>query len=143
MEALKSFQIVLCILLGLNLSFGQTETKDSTRIYQFPDKFAEFPDGAAKLRRYLAKHIVYPSNALEMGLQGKCYASFVITDNGQVTNVTLKKGVPNCPECDMEAIRVIKLMPKWTPALVNGKPVNSIFNLPITFIIKQSKKKSR
>jgi protein TonB len=47
--------------------------------------------------------------------------------------VTVQRGVPDCPACDKEAIRVVMLMPKWTPAKIGGKPVKSVFSLPIKF----------
>ena len=84
-------------------------------------------------KRYLAENIKYPQTAVEMGLEGKCYLQFVVSENGYISNVRVKKGVTDCPECDQEAIRVVKSMPKWTPGKVNGKAVNSTFSLPVSF----------
>ena len=85
------------------------------------------------MKRYLAENIKYPQTAVEMGLEGKCYLQFVVSENGYISNVRVKKGVTDCPECDQEAIRVVKSMPKWTPGKVNGKAVNSTFSLPVSF----------
>jgi hypothetical protein len=46
------------------------------------------------------------------------------------TKVT--KGVPDCPECDVEYVRVIQEMPNWIPGKMDGKSVNSVFHLPIS-----------
>jgi protein TonB len=40
------------------------------------------------------------------------------------------------PECDAEAIRVVKKMPKWKPGKQMGKPVRCYFNLPIRFTLQ-------
>jgi hypothetical protein len=37
------------------------------------------------------------------------------------------------PECDAEAVRVIKAMPKWTPGFQECKPIRVWFTLPINF----------
>ena len=91
--------------------------------------------------RFLAENIVYPDEALELGIQGKCYARFVVTKKGNVSNVEIIKGVEYCPEGDAEVIRVLKMMPKWKPARNNGKKVNSYYNIPISFIATSSGKR--
>ena len=107
--------------------------KEEPVIYEIVDENAEPPGGMAALKRYLAENIQYPQTAVEMGLEGKCYLQFVVSENGYISNVKVKKGVQDCPECDKEAIRVLKGMPKWTPGKINGKAVNSTFSLPVSF----------
>ncbi|HRP54060.1 MAG TPA: TonB family protein [Fluviicola sp.] len=102
-------------------------------IYDIVDEQAEFPGGRAALMKYLSENIKYPQVAQEMGIQGKCYLSFIVSENGYISNVNVKKGVTDCPECDAEAVRVVKSMPKWTPGKVNGKTVNQKYSLPVTF----------
>jgi protein TonB len=57
----------------------------------------------------------------------------IIQKDGSISNVSVLRGAPDCPECDKEAVWVIKSMPNWVPAKVNGQPVNSYFNLPVRF----------
>jgi periplasmic protein TonB len=102
-------------------------------IYDVVDEPADFPGGSAALKKYIADNLKYPDTAKENGLEGKCYLQFIVSLDGHVSNVKLKKGVPNCPECDKEAIRIVKSMPKWTPGKINGKAVNSIYTLPVLF----------
>ena len=105
------------------------EKVDNT-IYAFTDEPAVFN---GDVKKYLAENIKYPQTAIELGLEGKCYLQFVVSANGNISNVDVKRGVPDCKECDEEAVRVVKRMPKWTPAKNAGKPVNSTFNLPVSF----------
>lgn len=97
---------------------------------------AVFPGGIKALNEFLTKNLRYPERALEVGLQGKVVLRFVVEKNGSVQNVEVIKGVPNCKDFDNEAIRVIKKMPKWTPAYHNGKYVRSYYVLPVNFQIK-------
>lgn len=108
------------------------EEKDIYEIVAVP---AEFPGGINEMRKFLQEHLNYPAVAQEKGLQGKCYVRFVVSENGKISNVVVKKGVPDCPECDTEAVRVIKLMPNWKPGEIAGKPVNSFYTLPIKFTL--------
>ena len=101
----------------------------------YPDEPAAFPGGMSALKKYLADSLVYPKEALELKIEGKCITQFVVTDQGAVSNPILKRGMPDCPECDAEALRLVKSMPKWKPAMLNGKAIESTFNLPISFKI--------
>lgn len=97
------------------------------------DEPAEFPGGMDKLRPYLRDKINYPQIAIELNLQGKCFTKFVVSKTGEISDVSVERGVPDCKECDKEAVRVIKGMPRWTPGKSKGRPVNSYFHLPVTF----------
>jgi protein TonB len=102
-------------------------------IYEIVDEYAEFPGGINALRKYLRDNLVYPASAKEQGIQGKCFLKFVVAASGNISNVKVMRGVPECPECDNEAVRVLKAMPDWKPGKVKGQAVNSYFNLPISF----------
>lgn len=68
---------------------------------------AEYPGGLGEMKMFLANNIMYPQNAVEMGLEGKCYLQFNVDENGKIEDIKVMRGVPDCPECDMESIRVI------------------------------------
>lgn len=111
------------------------EVTDDNEIREV-DEPAQFPGGYDALRAYLGKNIRYPSLPYELGIQGKCYIRFVVSKKGDISDVTIMRGVPDCNECDQEAVRVVKGMPDWKPGKSNGKIVNSYFNLPVNFVIK-------
>jgi len=94
----------------------------------------QFPGGEDKMYRFLKKKIKYPKDARWKGIQGKVFITFVVTRDGSVTDVRIVRGVSK--EIDAEALRVIKLMPKWTPGTQNGRKVNVQFNLPINFALR-------
>ena len=124
--------------------FNEDGSKDS--ISEFPNVPPVFIGSGGNLKRYLSESIKYPQEAIELGLEGKCYLQFVVDTNGFISNVDIKRGVPDCPECDREAVRVIKAMPNWKPEKDHNRICNSTFNLPISFKLQGKtprKKKGR
>ena len=100
-------------------------------IFTFVDEEAEFPGGYPAMMQFIQKNYVYPPTALDMGIEGKVYVKFVVTSDGSITSVQVERGLAGCPECDKEALRVVKLMKGWKPGKVNGKSVSSVFRLPL------------
>lgn len=118
-----------------------TETKGPTEavapeIFTIVEEQAEFPGGIAELGKFIQKNLQYPSMAREAGISGKCFLKFVVNENGDISNVEVLKGVSGCSDCDKEAVRVVKSMPKWKAAKMTGRAVKCYFNLPISFKIQ-------
>ena len=99
----------------------------------FVDEEAEFPGGYPAMMAFIQKNLVYPEIVIENGVQGKCYLSFVVSVNGTISSLHVRKGVPDCPDCDIAAIRVIKSMPDWKPAKANGRIVPTYCSININF----------
>jgi protein TonB len=104
------------------------------------DEIPTFVDVEAKfngsINEYIIKKLIYPQIAIETGAQGKCYLKFVVNTDGSVSNVSVERGVPDCPECDAEAVRVIRSMSNWKPAEHNGRVVRSWMTIPINFTLE-------
>ncbi len=132
---MKTNLLIVAMLLFSFFSVGQTETK---QVEKFPnqetgfDQLAEFPGGKAALNQFIASNFIYPKIAIENNISGKVYVVFQILATGEVSNIKIEKGIPDCYECSEEAIRVFKSMPKWNPAMKDGKPVGCFYKLPIT-----------
>ena len=90
-----------------------------------------FPGGDSKLWEWLSQHIVYPPGCYESHIQGRVVIRFMIKADGSVGETEIIRGV--YPELDREALRVVKSLPKFNPAILNGKAVDYWFTLPITF----------
>ncbi|MBP7102027.1 MAG: energy transducer TonB [Bacteroidales bacterium] len=91
----------------------------------------EFPGGDDALMSYLKKNIVYPKTAIDAGIQGTVMVQFVVERDGSITNVDIYRGKGQI--LNVEAIRVVKSMPKWNPGQQRGKNVRVIFIIPIDF----------
>lgn len=93
------------------------------------DKMPEFPGGMSKFYTYVGNNFTRPELDAERTL--RVYVSFVIEKDGSITDIIVK----NDPGFGMgkEAIRVLKsLKTKWSPGIIDGKPVRTAYNLPIT-----------
>lgn len=87
--------------------------------------------GSDGFYRYVQKNLKYPHQARRMGIEGKVFVQFVVQKDGTINQVKILRGIG--AGCDEEAIRVIKISPKWTPGKQRGKAVNVRMVLPITF----------
>ncbi len=103
-------------------------------IYTYVEQPPIFPGGEDKLMEYLGNNLKYPSFARENDIKGKVFVTFVVNDNGKISDVKLLRGIGG--GCDEEAIRVVKAMPTWKPGKQNGNAVPVQFNLPIQFQLK-------
>ena len=111
---------------------AQTEESDD-EIYKNVETMAEFPGGTDKLREYLRSNLIYPQKAIELVIQGRVYVTFVVRKDGSIADPKVSRSVD--PILDAEALRVVREMPDWKPATVNGKDVSSYFTLPLIFSI--------
>lgn len=93
----------------------------------------EFPGGIIEMLKYIKANTKYPATALESKKNGKCHVKFLVTETGNISDVTILDGIGNCPECNEEAIRVVKSMPKWKPGKIAGKAVALYYNVTVNF----------
>lgn len=100
------------------------------------DEMAEFPGGRRALVKFLVENIQYPDIARELGLSGKAVLKFVVNTDGTIKTVSVVRGMKDCKECDNEAVRVVRKMPRWAPAKKGGKTVPSYFILPVEFSLE-------
>jgi len=108
------------------------EKKDD-EVFLDVEESAEYPGGRGAMMKFLADNMKYPETAIEAGIEGKCYLRFIVGTDGKITEVKVTRPVPDCPECDSEAKRVVRLMPRWKPGKIGGKGVRSFFDLPVNF----------
>lgn len=114
------------------------ESKNADEVFVVVEKQPEFPGGASAMLRFLNENIRYPKDAQEKRIQGTVVCSFVVNEDGNISDVSIFRGVD--PSLDAEAIRVIGAMPAWKPGFQRGKPVNVRFTLPIVFRLKEKEK---
>ena len=120
-----------------NQSSSETYSYQDTsqgRIYEVVEEPCRFPGGDVALLKFLSDNIKYPEEALKAGIQGRVTAMFVINEDGSVGDVEIVRSFH--PSLNAEAIRVVKSMPKWTPARHDGKPVKVRYTVPITFSLQ-------
>ena len=85
--------------------------------------------------KFIANNIKYPVACAEEGIQGRVYLSFVIDKDGNVVDLEVMRS-PH-PHMAQEALRVMKLMPKWKPGYQRDKAVRVKYNMPVKFSLSR------
>jgi len=95
------------------------------------DIMPEFPGGQDALKRFITTELKYPIEAMKAGIQGTVIISFIIDEEGNVVNAIIVRGVNT--SLDLEAIRVVEMMPKYKPGMLKGEAVKVRYSIPIKF----------
>jgi len=111
------------------------QQKNGKEVFTFVEQPPTFVGGDDALNKYLASNIRYPHAAVEKNISGTIFVSYIVSDDGSITDVKTV-GAPKGGGLEEEAKRVVTNMPKWTPGKQNGKLVNVQFNLPIRFVLQ-------
>ncbi len=110
------------------------EVVEEPEIFTIVEEMPSFPGGEAELFKYLGSNIKYPAMARDAGIQGIVYVTFVVKEDGKISDVRVLRGVGG--GCDEEAVRVVEKMPSWKPGKQRGKSVRVQYNLPIRFTLR-------
>ena len=110
------------------------ERKDTINVYDCVEQMPSFPGGTQKLKEFIEKNLRYPKELEESCVQGRVIVRFIVERNGKLSNVKVVKSVH--PVLDKEALRIVKLMPRWIPGRQNGITVRVKFYIPIIFRLK-------
>lgn len=95
------------------------------------EQLPEYPGGMSAFIEWLTKNLKYPESARAQKIQGKVVVTFIINKDGTISNAKIAKSVDAA--LDREAMRVVKLMPKWKPGIQNNEPCRTMFAIPIVF----------
>ena len=109
----------------------EEEEVDEQQIFQVVEENPEFPGGMKECMKFLSNNIKYPQISQENGVQGRVIVQFVVNADGTIVDPVVVRGVD--PYLDKEALRVIKLMPKWKPGKQRGKAVRVRYTQPVLF----------
>ena len=110
------------------------ERKDTINVYDCVEQMPSFPGGTQKLKEFIEENLRYPKELEESCVQGRVIVRFIVERNGKLSNVKVVKSVH--PALDKEAIRIVKLMPRWIPGRQNGITVRVKCYIPIIFRLK-------
>lgn len=122
--------------LGLDFNVAVPEpenSQDEEKIYDAPEVTASFPGGPEKMNLYITKTLQKPEIEHDGKTKLTCYVKMVVEKDGMLSNIQIVNGVSNCTECDKEALRLVKSMPKFIPGFNNGRAVRSYFIFPVKF----------
>lgn len=95
------------------------------------DRWAQFINGQEGIDQFITTNIKYPEEAKRRGIKGSILVEYEVSKNGKVENVRVLQGGNRLLE--EEAVRVIKSMPDWRPAIQRGQPISLKYVQLITF----------
>jgi len=100
-------------------------------------KLPEYPGGKEQLKKFIRQHLKYPRKAIENQIEGIVLLSAEISDNGDVSDIRIEKGIGY--GCDEEAARVLSLM-KFGGVKNRGVRVKTRrkFKIPFKLLKKQN-----
>jgi len=100
-------------------------------IYARAEVMPQYPGGYSHLAAFLYNNIEYPSLAIKQRIQGRVWFSFIVNQDGSVSDIKCEQGVYFA--LDDEAERVLKLMSRWEPGTIDGRPVRVKVYVPVHF----------
>ena len=100
-------------------------------VYYTAEQMPAFPGGAAALLQFLKRKVQYPKEALLRNVEGQVHLHFIVDEEGRLLDPYVVRGLGS--GLDEEALRLVRIMPWWTPGRINGHPVRVAYTLPIAF----------
>lgn len=94
-------------------------------------KIPVFPGGWSAFMQWLTKNLKYPMAAQQAKIQGTVVCSFIVNKDGSVSDIKVSQSVD--PVLDREALRVMKMMPKWQPGMDKNKVCRTMIAVPVVF----------
>ena len=119
MQRGKAVAVKYTVPITFRLKSPVEEAKEET--LTVVDVMPQYPGGDRELLKFIAQSIKYPTDAQEAGVQGRVICSFVVDKKGNIVEPKIIRGID--PSLDAEALRVIGMMPRWTPGRQDGKAV--------------------
>ncbi|KAF2507774.1 regulatory sensor-transducer, BlaR1/MecR1 family protein [Flavobacterium zhairuonense] len=104
----------------------KTPEKETTVTVNDVERQPEFPGGILEFYKFVGKNFKTPAEKIE----GKVIVEFMIETDGSLSEFQVIKDLGL--GLGDEAIRVLKLSPKWNPGIQKGQPVRLLYTLPIT-----------
>ncbi len=111
---------------------ASSNVPDKDGIYSTVDVMPMFPGSTMGLLEHMRDNIQYPAKARENGTQGRAIVSFIVDEEGHLSNFRIDKSTGN-EELDQEALRWAATMPDWTPGMQGGKKVKVRYQVPVNF----------
>ena len=128
--------ISFCVLLTITVdAFCQPlHTNGTDTSYGTHYCKPEFCGGEDSLRAFLLKNVRYPEAARENNIEGRVIVRFLVDEHGVLSHFALLRGIGG--GCDEEALRVLKIMPKWIAASYKGRAIRTVQLLPVVFVLE-------
>lgn len=112
----------------------EVEEKEEHPFIAVPQKGAKFPGGEKARKEFMQNNIRYPQEARDNGISGTVFIQFKVGAYGEIMDINVARS-PD-PSLSAEALRVVKLMPRWEPAMQGNQRVVTLITLPVNFTLR-------
>ncbi|WP_165045035.1 energy transducer TonB [Dysgonomonas sp. ZJ709] len=124
-------EIIINKALEIQCEEDSNEESTEEKPYVFVEQMPSFVGAEMAMVEFIHTNLVYPEEALKEGVQGRIVIRFVVTRDGDLTGITVLRGIGH--GCDEEAVRIVESMPRWTPGSQNGVAVPVYYTLIVPF----------
>jgi TonB family protein len=131
---MKQIVLLLSLIFPALSLMAQSDSAQLEEPVLFANEMPELPGGQNAMVRFISKNLRYPAEARKAGISGRVFVEFVVEKDGSVIYAKAYKS-PN-ELLSEEAVRVIKLLPKFNPGYINGRLVRVKLIVPIEFALK-------
>jgi protein TonB len=95
---------------------------------------AQYPGGMARQNQFISQHARYPEKAARERTQGSVLVTFTVSKEGKLSDYQIS--FSDNPDLNAEALRVVKLMPDWEPAIRGGIYISGFGQALVLFRLK-------
>lgn len=99
------------------------------------NKIPTFIGGESAMKKFFADNANPRKPAIITAGYGEVIVEFTVTETGEVINPKWKGRVS--VSMDEEALRLVKMMPKWNPGIVDGEPAKTKVQVGLRFFPNQ------
>ena len=116
------------------IPYVQRIVRNRNHVYLNPEISPRYKKGDEAMRQFIADHIrITPHMSAACG-QFLVKVACVVERNGRLSAMRVIQSADSL--YDAEAIRVLKKMPRWKPARMEGKRVRSLVVIDVPFVLK-------
>jgi TonB family protein len=98
------------------------------RVFEEPEQTEpRFPGGVEGFKKFIQSNL----KSIPGATGKRLIVTFVVEKDGSLSGITIARGINK--EADEEALRVVKLSPRWKPGTQNNIVVRVAYVIPIVF----------
>lgn len=123
----------MVVAVPLSTEVVVVDTFQGRPVYNYAPQMPTYPGGNKALWGFLNEQVRYPPQYRKDQVEGKVFVEFTIDRAGRVQRAFVRQGLRNAPACDVEALRVVRLLGRFTPGYRAGRPVAVRYVVPVDF----------
>ena len=106
---------------------------DNPLNFRIVEQLPEFPGGMSAFVKWITDNLKYPYSAQNQKIKGRVVITFIVNRDGTTSELKVSKSAH--PILDREAMRVMRMMPRWKPGVANNRPCRTMMAIPVEFAL--------